>query len=289
MADLMIADKLLSAKEITGDDNAQSPLNFPLEKIMGLLSARLFNDSKHFPRDIRFSINGKSSVSGWSIDSAVGEEDCYEELFEANIERYVTQDCMTAYDHIRKRFAKTIGTEIIYFPIHSQWLMSETSCARNSIEAMERFNLEVPDVIQHICVNETHLLDSKSKEYIKDFDKQLSRAFPQLNALIQIQFSNDPEQEVSDVTLWTYRSKALGDFLTGDFDGEDAERLRNAVNSLDFLVQSVSDGYWWAYEPVGYDHSSMEDNMPLTTISSHHLANMAVIEELLPKFIRKEG
>lgn len=254
------------------------------EKIVSLIYSRLFNEPGLFS-NIR--LGGECADVGdgseLSVDNSVDIDDI---RFGSNLERYVMCNYTTVYERLRFRFAKALGHDIRYIPYASEVLDDACSCASNSTMGYLAFKSEHPDLILAFLQERYDDADFD----VEDFADKVNRAFPSVKHFLDALLSYDPEGEMYDLTGWVYHSEKLGAILSREPVTEDEKELKRAVDGLTFIKKNVVDGVFFGYEEIGYtsDESCREEFFPTNTLTSHDVANMAVIERLLPKILKEE-
>ncbi len=268
-----LSDKLFFVNTYMDNLDIYADWSFVREKLLSAISERIFSDKKLFCDDIQVSEQTGFYLAGERYDTTDPAE--YDELLcNGTLERYLIGNDITFYDKLYEQFAKDIKGEKHCFRIHSEWLMEYMSKETSYPAALEFFYEAYPDIVHHVLDNST--LESRGID-IEKLSEALNGAFETLSNNIKILFENDPEQDYSDVRVELFVSKPLGQFLSEEHCGGDARKLKAALEYLKnnlFVETSVYEGVYYGYNLIGYDHSSCEDNLPISSINTRDIAAM---------------
>ncbi len=278
---MKLQDKVLDYRDLQADTYLSDVLTYVDEKITSLLATRLFKDTSYFEQGVEFGVRKFEA----GRDALYTEEDFEELSYTGNIERYVmcNYDCL--YEKLRAAFSKALGEDITVMPIYSEVLREYSSLHADGQEAYEAFKKDYPNLVFHCLSNSA---PENALEEVRTFAAEISRAFPSLHGYIDSMLSYDPENEYCRMDVWLYRSERLGRFLTSKAKGRKAARLRKAVESLSFIKKTVVDGVFYGMEEIGYQFDSYEEYLPVNNLTTHDIANLSIIMELLPQFDEKE-
>lgn len=277
-----LSEKILSADEMTSGDMC-SINTFIDEKVMSLLCARLFDNEVYFKSEMKFNSNTfRTGMYPYDEDD-VSEDSLSDVSYGGYLDRYVMCSYYSLYEKIRDDFAQTIGADFaIQIPVFSEVLREHIATGGDQEDSFKLFHSEFPDLTLH-CLQNTDM----PKEKAERISKALHNALPALEEYICNYFQWDPEFETFSLHIWVYRSEAIGKFLTEKPKGKKADRLRKAIEGLSFLKTGMHEGVWYGAEWIGYTFDSYEEYCPTSAITTHDIANMQIVMELLPYFIEK--